>query len=128
MLTPSELRSPTGLSQKLISNVIGKCLNNSISPYRNMWSLNPLLGKPNGARRAICKTPVIYRAASWADDEVRTWDTSSAQPYDIAKRGSSACLAALKRNCSVELAHWLGYFPILLTIIGRSMLVPQIQK
>jgi hypothetical protein len=43
-----------------------------------------------------------------ADNEVRNWELENKQDYDKASVGSSALLAALKRNLSAEIAHWLG--------------------
>jgi hypothetical protein len=43
-----------------------------------------------------------------ADNTVRQWELDNAQTYGKAQKGSSAVLAALKRNLSAELAHWLG--------------------
>ena len=75
-----------------------------------MCSLNPLLGKPNGACRTVCKTPVVYRMALRADTRVRNWEVEHKQPYDTATIGSSALLVALKRSSCAELASWLGSY------------------
>ena len=42
------------------------------------------------------------------DDSVRAWEIHNQQEYDKATIGSSALMAALKRNLAAELAHWLG--------------------
>ena len=42
------------------------------------------------------------------DETVRKWEIENAQPYDTATVGSSALLAALRRNLKAEVAKWLG--------------------
>ncbi len=45
-----------------------------------------------------------------ANTSVRHWERTNKQTYDTATEGSSALNAALFRNISAELAHWLGKF------------------
>jgi hypothetical protein len=77
-------------------------------PHQLLISLNALLGKPGNGCRTVCKTPVLYRMILRIDETVRKCKIENAQAYDTAKVGSSALLAALKRNLKAEVAKWLG--------------------
>ena len=43
-----------------------------------------------------------------AGEEIRDWEDATESKFDTAAKGSSALLAALKRNLVAELAFWLG--------------------
>jgi len=51
---------------------------------------------------------MLYRMLMRADVDIREWELNNSAPFDTAKIGSSALLAALKRNLRAELACWLG--------------------
>ncbi len=96
-----------------VKSNLAKCVENSQNaiavPHQSLMNLNSLLGKPGNKCRTISKTPVLtYRMPLRADNEVRNWELENKQDYDKASVGSSALLAALKRNLSAEIAHWLG--------------------
>ena len=75
-------------------------------PHQNLINLSPELGKVKGTR-TINKTPMTYRMVMRADEEIRKWEIANKAPYDTAGIGSSALLAALKRNLKAEIAFWL---------------------
>ena len=52
---------------------------------------------------------MLYRIPLRANFSVRHWENDNLQEYDKASVGSSALLAALKRNVIAEIAYWLGY-------------------
>ncbi len=101
-----DLRSPKELLclPDAALNLITLALNKSMS---QLVSLNPLLGKPGGGIRTICKTPMIYRMALRTNTAVPNGEIQNKQPYDSATRGSSALTAALVRNVRAEIASWL---------------------
>ena len=105
---PSELRSLPEVAKAALASSIQSSLRAIASPHQQLISLNPLLGKPNNSCRTICKTPVLYRMTLRADDSVREWELANRQAYDKATVGSSALLAALRRNLVAEVAVWLG--------------------
>jgi hypothetical protein len=105
---PSELRFLPPPAKRSISNACEFAINAVAMPHQIIISLNALLGKPGNGCRTVCKTPVLYRMILRADESVRTWELENAQSYDTAKVGSSALLAALKRNLKAEVAKWLG--------------------
>ena len=106
--TPSELRSLPETAKAALASSIQSSLRAVASPHQQLISLNPLLGKPNNSCRTICKTPVLYRMTLRADNSVKEWEIANRQTYDKATVGSSALLAALKRNLVAEIAVWLG--------------------
>jgi len=46
----------------------------TVQPIQNMLNLHPLLGKPGGASRTICKTPMLYRHTLRGRDHVAQWE------------------------------------------------------
>ena len=105
---PSELRKLPPIAKTKIASSVEVSINTLAIAHQNLISLNALLGKPNKSCRTVCKTPVLYRMALRDDDSVRAWEILNQQEYDKATIGSSALMAALKRNLAAELAHWLG--------------------
>lgn len=105
---PSDLRRLPQQAKSDLSHHICNYLNDVVVPHQNLVSLNALLGKPNGTCRTVCKTTILHRMAMRADSSVRQWENDNLQEYDKASVGSSALLAALKRNLAAEIAHWLG--------------------
>ena len=105
---PSDLRRLPEVARANIALSMEKYLNAAVVPHQNLCSLNALLGKPNGTCRTICKTPVLHRMAMRADFTIRHWEIDNKQDYDKASVGCSALIAALRRNLSAEVAHWLG--------------------
>ena len=91
----------------LITLALNKSMSQLVWPHQPMISLNPLLGKPGGGIRTICKTPMIYRMALRTNTAVPNGEIQNKQPYDSATRGSSALTAALVRNVRAEIASWL---------------------
>ena len=77
-------------------------------PHQFLLPLNALMGKPNNTCRTVCKTPVPYRLTLRANESVRKLEIQNKMPYDKASIGSSALLAALKRNLRAEIAFFLG--------------------
>ena len=105
---PSELRFLPSPAKINISNACEFAINAVAMPHQLLISLNALLGKPGNGCRTVCKTPVLYRMILRVDESVRKWEIENAQAYDTAQVGSSALLAALKRNLKAEVAKWLG--------------------
>ena len=79
-------------------------------PHQSLLSLNPMLGKPAGGARTICKTPTLYRVSNIVSGKVQSWEAniSHSCPFDRAKKGSSALDAALAQGLEAEVAFWLG--------------------
>ena len=79
-------------------------------PHQSLVSLNPVLGKPGGGIRTICKTPMLYRMYNIVSTAVMSWEAaiSDSCPHDTAKKGNSALDAALGRNLLAEVAFWIG--------------------
>ena len=94
----------------MLKQYVAHCIQSSLQavsmPYQLLCPLNALLGKPNNKCRTVCKTPVLYRMTLRANQSVRAWELANIQPYDKATVGSSALLAALKRNLQAELAFF----------------------
>ena len=105
---PSELRMLPTIVKQRFANAIQSSLRAVAIPHQHLLSLNPLLGKPNNTCRTVCKTPVTYRMTLRANTSVREWEVENKQEYDTATIGSSALMAALKRNLRAELAFWLS--------------------
>ena len=104
----SELRAlPSEVIQKLC-RVMFNSLEAVAIPHQNLLNLNASLGKPNKDTRTVVKTPMLYRLTVGADEDIRQWELSQNDKFDTARVGSSALLAALKRNLKAELAFWLG--------------------
>ncbi len=80
----------------------------SVAPHQHLLNLNPLLGKPGGGSRTVCKTPVLYRMECRADEEVEVWERENKTVYDSAAERSSAFLSACLRNLKAEVASMLG--------------------
>jgi len=104
---PSELRGLPDIAKRMFADAVQSSLRAATVPHQHLISLNPLLGKPNNSCRTICKTPVTYRMAMRANTTVREWEIANKQSYDTATIGSSALMAALRRNVRAELAFWL---------------------
>jgi len=105
---PSELRMLPDIIKKQFARAIQSSLRAVAIPHQHLLSLNPLLGKPNKTCRTVCKTPVAYRMTLRANTSVREWEVENKQEYDTATVGSSALMAALRRNLRAELAFWLS--------------------
>ena len=65
---PSELHASFVVSKTFLADVMEQFLDAVAVPHQHICSLSPLLGKPNGAFRTICKTRLLYRMALRADD------------------------------------------------------------
>ena len=100
-----------GLPRCANVNIV-KALNESLEqiaiPHQLLLNLNACLGKPSGDTRTITKTPMLYRMAMRADEEIKEWESQTESKFDTATKGSSALIAALKRNLAAEIAMWLG--------------------
>ena len=79
-------------------------------PHQSLVFLNPVLGKPGGGIRTICKTPMLYRMYNIVSTAVMSWEAaiSDSCPHDTAKKSNSALDAALGRNLLAEVAFWIG--------------------
>jgi hypothetical protein len=104
----TELKGLPHECKAAISETVHVSLQEVTICHQWLISLNALLGKPSKECRTVTKTPMLYRMALRADDKVQCWEHDNKQGYDTAKAGSSALLAALARNLTAELAHWLG--------------------
>jgi len=108
--TATALRALPLCARSAIANAIASSITKIAIPHQFLLSLNALLGKPSGDSRTVCKTPMLYRITTRADKSVRQWEVENAKSFDSAGVGSSALLAALGRNLTAEVAHWLGLF------------------
>ena len=93
-----------------LAEVLDESVKTVAVPHQNLINLNACLGKPGGDTRTITKTPMLYRMILRSDEDIRQWELENSAPFDTAKIGSSALLAALKRNLRAELAYWLDEF------------------
>ena len=105
---PKELKSLPPVAKGSITDALQLSIDQVAQPLQNLTNLHPALGKPQGGHRTICKTPMLYRMALRADNEVREWECNNLEPFDSAAIGSSALLSALWRNLQSEIAAWLG--------------------
>jgi len=109
MWAPSEIRAMPPCAKTHLARCVENSLNAVAVPHQSLINLNSLLGKPGFKCRTISKTPVLtYRMPLRADEQVRKWELDNHTDYDKASPGSSALMAALKRNLSAEISHWLG--------------------
>lgn len=67
-----------------------------------MLNLHPLLGKPGGGSRTICKTPMLYRHTVRGREQVGQWEDANTGPCDTAGKGKSVLLAAAYRSIKAE--------------------------
>jgi hypothetical protein len=75
-------------------------------------NLMALLGKPTGGERTIGMTPMFYRVWCRCRNEVAKWEQEHAAQQDLAKKGSCALQAAVKRLLVAEVAQLLGLHSI----------------
>ena len=69
-----------------------------MQPIQNMLNLHPLLGKPGGGSRKICKTPMLYRHTLRGREQVGQWEDNNTGSFNTAGKGKSALLAAAYRT------------------------------
>jgi len=100
--TNQELKkAPTRVKQRL-STSVRYSFKKAVQPIQNMLNLHPLLGKPGGGSRTICKTPMLYRHALRGRNSVAVWESFMTAGYDTAGKGKSALLAAAYRSIKAE--------------------------
>ena len=104
----NELKDLPDIALQPIVGALDYSVKTIASPLQNLSNMNPCLGKPGGDCRTITKTPMLYRMLMRADSDIRDWELKNSSPFDTARIGSSALLAALKRNLRAEIAFWLG--------------------
>lgn len=75
-------------------------------PIQSLINLNPLVGKPSGGTRTVCKTPMTYRISLRARGDVAEWEEQMEQPYDTSGKGKSALIAAAYRGLQAEIYNY----------------------
>ena len=108
MWTKTELAGLPNVCRYEFAQSINNSFQTLAWPHQQLLSLNPLLGKPTGGIRTICKTPMLYRIPMISRKSVPQWEAQNVRKYDTAYKGSSCLTAALKRNVIREVAGILN--------------------
>jgi len=93
--------TPTRVKERLATS-IRYSTKKAVQPIQNMLNLHPLLGKPGGGSRTICKTPMLYRHTLRGREQVGLWEDNNTGSFDTAGKGKSALLAAAYRSIKAE--------------------------
>lgn len=94
-------KAPTKVKERLATS-IRYSTKKAVQPIQNMLNLHPLLGKPGGGSRTICKTPMLYRHTLRGREQVALWEEANTGPFDTSGKGKSARLAAAYRSIKAE--------------------------
>ena len=107
---PTDLKAIPPFCREPLAAAVDFSLQSVAQPIQTLINLNPLLGKPSGGFRTICKTPILsYRLAVRSFNRVEKWETDVPAVFDQAGKGRSALAAALDRDVFTEVYLTLGY-------------------
>lgn len=101
-LTQTLKKAPTRVNERLATS-IRYCTQKAVQHIQNMLNLHPLLGKPGGGSRTICKTPMLYRHTLRGRGLAGQWEDNNTGSFDTAGKGKFALLAAAYRSIKAEI-------------------------
>jgi len=103
--TATELRGLPKEAKEAIASAINQSYQHTSQPIQNLINLNPILGKPSGGTRTICKTPMLYRISLRSRKEVANWEEEMTAEFDTSGKGKSALVAAAYRGLEAEISN-----------------------
>ena len=69
-----ELKALPADCRSRLDSVVHEAHSQVANPIQNLLNIHPLLGKPSGGERTICKTPAFYRIMLRGSSTVPQWE------------------------------------------------------